>query len=246
MLLAMLTVREALCAMPAVAQAIMISRWHCMQFLLSILRRLLHSAETALLRHGAQPRTIFFLATLSAFDSFIPMLPAEAFVVALGILQPKRVKAILLVFATASALSAWLLALVLGTLSAPAESLGLQLMGAQWDQALAMVRTWGPASMVLLAAFPDSPRTSIAALALSGVAPLMIGLMVFLGKLVLYAGLLGLMHYLPSRLGRWRNAEATWKRWMQRRASRFVAYCRRIRWLARHPDRRFLPSQGES
>jgi hypothetical protein len=165
MLLALFTVREALCAMPAVAQAIMISRWHCMQFLLSILRRLLHLAETALLRHGAQPRTIFFLATLSAFDSFIPMLPAEAFVVALGILQPKKVKAILLVFATASALSAWLLALVLGTLSAPAESLGLQLMGAQWDQALAMVRTWGPASMVLLAAFPDSPRTSIAALA---------------------------------------------------------------------------------
>ena len=95
-----------------------------------------------------------------------------------------------------------------------------------------MVRTWWPASMVLLAAFPDSPRTTIAALALSGVAPALICLMVFLGKLVLYAGLLGLMHYLPSRLGRWRNAKANWKRWLQRRASRFVAYCRRIRWLA--------------
>ena len=242
MLLVMLIVGEALCAMPAVAQAIMISRWYCMQFLLSILRRLLHLAETALLRHGAQPRTIFFLAALSALDGFIPMLPAEAFVVALGILQPQKGKVIVLVFAMASALSAWLLALVLGTLSSPAERLGLQLMGAQWDQALAMVRTWGPASMVLLAAFPDSPRTSIAALALSGVAPALICLMVFLGKLVLYAGLLGLMHYLPSRLGRWRNAEATWKSWVQRRASRFVAYCRRIRWLARHPDQRSSPS----
>ncbi len=213
-----------------------------MHYLRSIFRRLLHLAETVLLRYGAQPRTIFFLATLSAFDSFVPMLPAEAFVVGLGIMQPRKVRVIVLVFAMASALSAWLLALVLGTLSSPAERLGLQLMGAQWDQALAMVRTWGPASMVLLAAFPDSPRTSIAALALSGVAPLMIGLMVFLGKLVLYAGLLGLMHYLPSRLGRWRNAKANWKRWLQRRASRFVAYCRRIRWLARHLDQRSSPS----
>jgi membrane protein YqaA with SNARE-associated domain len=242
MLLAMFIVGDALCTMPAVAQAIMISRLHCMQYLRSIFRRWLHLAETALLRHGAQPRTLFFLAALSAFDSFFPMLPAEAFVVALGILQPKKSKLIVLVFAMASALSALLLALVLGTLSSSAERLGLQLMGAQWDQALAMVRTWGPASMVFLAAFPDSPRTSIAALALSGVAPLLICLMVFLGKLILYAALLGLMHDLPSRLGRWRNAEAKWKRWLQRRASRFVAYCRRIRWLARHPDQRSSPS----
>ena len=243
MLLAMLTVGEALCAMPPVAQAIMISRWHCMHYLRSILRRLLHLAETALLRHGAQPRTIFFLATLSALDSFVPMLPAEAFVVALGIMQPKKAKVIVLVFAMASALSALLLALVLGTLSSSAERLGLQLMGAQWDQALAMVRTWGPASMVFLAAFPDSPRTSIAALALSGVTPLLICLMVFLGKLILYAALLGLMHYLPSRLVRWRRADASWKRWLQRRASRFVAYCRRIRSLARQPNQAFTQSQ---
>jgi membrane protein YqaA with SNARE-associated domain len=242
MLLAMFIVGDALCTMPAVAQAIMISRLHCMQYLRSIFRRWLHLAETALLRHGAQPRTLFFLAALSAFDSFFPMLPAEAFVVALGILQPKKSKLIVLVFAMASALRALLLALVLGTLSSSAERLGLQLMGAQWDQALAMVRTWGPASMVFLAAFPDSPRTSIAALALSGVAPLLICLMVFLGKLILYAALLGLMHDLPSKLGRWRNAEAKWKRWLQRRASRFVAYCRRIRWLARHPDQRSSPS----
>ena len=242
MLLVIFTLGDALSAKPAVPSAIMISSWHCMQYLRSIFRRLLHLAETALLRHGAQPRTLFFLAAFSAFDSFVPMLPAEAFVVALGILQPKKSKLIVLLFAMASALSALLLALVLGTLSSSAERLGLQLMGAQWDQALAMVHTWGPASMVFLAAFPDSPRTSIAALALSGVAPLLICLMVFLGKLILYAGLLALMHYLPSRLGRWRNAEAKWKRWLQRRASRFVAYCRRIRWLARHPDQRSSPS----
>jgi membrane protein YqaA with SNARE-associated domain len=205
--------------------------------------RFFHFAESALLRHGTQPRTIFFLAALSALDGFIPMLPAEAFVVALCILQPQRGKVIVMLFAAASALSALLLALLLGTLSSSAEWIGLQLLGAQWDQASSTIRTWGPVSMVFLSAFPDSPRTTIAALALSGVAPESIGLMVFLGKLLLYAGLLGFMHYLPSRLVRWRKADASWKKWLQRRASRFVAYCRRIRSLARQPDQAFSRSQ---
>ena len=207
------------------------------------IRRLLQFAETALLRYGTQPRTIFFLAALSALDGFVPMLPAEAFVVALCILQPQRGKVIVMLFAAASALSALLLALLLGTLSSSAEWIGLQLLGAQWDQASATIRTWGPVSMVFLSAFPDVPRTSIAALALSGVAPESIGLMVFVGKLLLYAGLLGLMHYLPSRLVRWRRANASWKKWLQRRASRFVAYCRRIRSLARQSDQAFSRSQ---
>ena len=207
------------------------------------IRRLLQFAETALLRYGTQPRTIFFLAALSALDGFVPMLPAEAFVVALCILQPQRGKVIVMLFAAASALSALLLALLLGTLSSSAEWIGLQLLGAQWDQASSSIRTWGPVSMVFLSAFPDVPRTSIAALALSGVAPESIGLMVFVGKLLLYAGLLGLMHYLPSRLVRWRRADASWKKWLQRRASRFVAYCRRIRSLARQSDQAFSRSQ---
>ena len=217
-----------------------------MHYLRSLLQGLLKLAQTTLLRHGTEPRTLVFLAVLSVFDGFVPMLSAEVFVLALGILQPQRGKLIVLVFAVASALSALLLALLLGTLSASAEWLGLQLMGAQWDQALNTVRAWGPATMVLLAAFPDTPRTSIAVLALSGVAPEAIGLMVFAGKLVLYASLLALMHYLPSRLGRWRSADAAWQRWLQRRASRFVAYCRRIRWLARRPDPGCSPPQGVS
>ena len=196
------------------------------------IRRLLHFAETALLRYGTQPRTMFFLAALSALDGFIPMLPAEAFVVALGILQPQRGKVIVLLFALASALSALMLALLLGTFSSSAEWLGLQLLGAQWEEASSIVRTWGPASLVVLSVFPDSPRTSIAALALSGVAPEVIGLMVFTGKLLLYAGLFCLMHYLPSKLVGWRRTDSMWQKWLQRRASRFVAYRRRIRWLA--------------
>lgn len=207
------------------------------------IKRLRHLAETALLRHGTQPRTLFVLATLSAFDSFVPMLPAEAFVVALGILQPQRNKVIALLFALASGFSAVMLALLLGTFSSSAEWLGLQFLGAQWDQASDFFRTWGPASMMFLSVFPDSPRTSIAALALMGIAPEVIGLMVFTGKLFLYAGLLGLMRYLPSRLVRWRKADDLLQKWLQRRASRFLAHCRRIRWLARHANKAFSRSQ---
>lgn len=157
------------------------------------IRRLLHLAETALLRHGTKPLTLFFLVAFSTLDGFVPMLPAEAFVVALGILQPQRGKLIVLLFSVASGLSALMLALLLGTLSSSAEWLGIQLMDSQWDEASSTIRTWGPASLVFLSVFPDSPRTSIAALALSGVAPKVIGLMVFTGKLFLYAGLLGLI-----------------------------------------------------
>jgi len=203
-----------------------------MSYLSSIVKRLLKRAETTLLCHGTQPKIIFIFAFLSVLDGFLPVLPAEMFVVALCILQPQKGKVVVLVFAAASALSAFFLAMALGTWSMAAESLGLNLLGDQGPQALHLVRTWGPVSLVFVSVFPDSPRASIALLALGGVVPVWIGSMVFLGKLMLYASLLFLIHHLPSRVGQWRGAGTSWQRWLQRRASRFVAYCRRIRWLA--------------
>jgi membrane protein YqaA with SNARE-associated domain len=208
----------------------------------SIMQRLFQRVETALLRHGTEPKTIFFLAIFSILDGFLPMLPAEMFVLALCVLQPKKGKAIVFVFALASALSAFILALGMGTLTASADSLSQKLMGSQGPQVLAMLREWGPVSMVFFSVFPDSPRSSIALFALSGVSPESIGAMVFIGKLMLYAILLFLIYHLPSRVGRWRGAGPFWVRWLQRRASRFVAYCRRIRWRARGLNQRTTPS----
>ena len=199
----------------------------------SFFQRLFQRVVTALLRHGTEPKTIFLLVIFSILDGFLPMLPAEMFVLALCVLQPQKGKLIVLVFALASALSAFLLALGMGTLTASADSLSQKLMGAQGPQVLAMLRDWGPVSMVFFSVFPDSPRSSIALFALSGVSPKSIGAMVFIGKLILYTGLLLLIHHLPSRVGRWRGAGPFWVRWLQRRASRFVAYCRHIRWRAR-------------
>ncbi len=199
----------------------------------SFFQRLFQGVETALLRHGSEPKTIFLLAVFSVLDGFLPMLPAELFVLALCVLQPQKGKVIVVVFALASALSAFLLALGMGTLTASAESMSQKLMGSQGPQVLAMLREWGSVSMVFFSVFPDSPRSSIALFALSGVSPQSIGAMVFLGKLMLYTGLLLLIHHLPSRVGKWRGVGPFWVKWLQRRASRFVAYCRRIRWRAR-------------
>ena len=199
----------------------------------SFFQRLFQRVETALLRHGSEPKTIFLLAVLSVLDGFLPMLPAEMFVLALCVLQPQKGKVIVVVFALASACSAFLLALGMGTLTASAESMSQKLMGSQGPQVLAMLREWGPFSMVFFSVFPDSPRSAIALFALSGVSPQSIGAMVFLGKLMLYTGLLLLIHHLPSRVGKWRGVGPFWVKWLQRRASRFVAYCRRIRWRAR-------------
>jgi len=199
----------------------------------SLLQRFFQRVETLLLRHGTEPKTIFWLAVFSVLDGFLPMLPAEMFVLALCVLQPQKGKAIVLVFALASACSAFLLALGMGTLTASAESLSQKLMGSQGPQVLAMLRDSGPVSMVFFSVFPDSPRSAIALFALSGVSPESIGAMVFIGKLMLYTVLLWLIHHLPSRVGRWRGVGPLWVRWLQRRASRFVAYCRRIRWRAK-------------
>lgn len=199
----------------------------------SFLQRLFQRVETALLRHGTEPKTIFLLAVLSVFDGFLPMMPAEMFVLALCVLQPQKGKVIVVVFALASAVSAFLLALGMGTLTESAESLSQKLMGSQGPQVLAMLRDSGPVSMVFLSIFPDSPRSAIALFALSGVSPDSIGAMVFIGKMMLYTVLLLLIYHLPSRVGKWRGVGPFWVKWLQRRASRFVAYCRRIRWRAR-------------
>lgn len=199
----------------------------------SFFQRLFQRVEAALLCRGSEPQTIFLLAVFSVLDGFLPMLPAEIFVLSLCVLQPQKGKVIVVVFALASALSAFLLALGMGTLTASAESLSQKLMGSQGPQVLAMLRDSGPGSMVFFSVFPDSPRSAVALFALSGVSPESIGAMVFIGKLMLYTGLLLLIYHLPSRVGRCRGVGPSGVRWLQRRASRFVAYCRRIRRRAR-------------
>lgn len=203
-----------------------------MTYLRSLIQRMISRLEHLVVSRGTQPATIFLLALLACVDGFLPVLPAEVFVVTLAILQPLRPMLIVVVFALAAGVSALLLSLLLNTFNESANWLGMQTFGAQWDQAKAIINTVGPGILVFTSVFPDSPRPSIAVLTFSGIAPLYIASLVFMGKLILYATLLGIVHHLPRRWGHRRPVRYTWQKWLQRRSRRLLAYRRRILWKA--------------
>ncbi len=164
-----------------------------------------------LMRHGRQPWAIAVLAAVAAFDSLVPMVPAEVLAVALFILQPTRIRLVFAVFAGAAAVSALLLSLAVSGASELASQAGNAaglagiISGPGWDQAKALVQAWGAPVLALSALFPDSPRTSIAVAALAGLPPLEITAWILVGKLVLYGVLAWGVVRLPqwSRGARW-------------------------------------------
>ena len=153
-----------------------------MNYLRSLLLRMSKRIEHLVLRRGSQPVTIFILALLACMDGFVPMLPAEVFVIALAILQPSHGKLIVMIFALSAGVSALLLSLLLHSFDDAAQWLGMQTFDAQWDQAKAILHAAGPGILVFASVFPDSPRPSIAVLTFSGISPVCIGSMVFIGK----------------------------------------------------------------
>lgn len=162
-----------------------------------------------LIRHGRQPWAIPVLGTFAAGDSLLPMMPAEVLAVALFILQPTRVRIILVVFAAAAALSALLLALAVGGATEVASQADSAAWlkgianGPGWQQAKALFQAWGAPVLAFSALFPDSPRASIVVAALAGLPPLTITGWVLAGKLVLY----GVLAWGVMRLPQWsRNA----------------------------------------
>ena len=78
-------------------------------------------------------------------------------------------------------------------------------VGPGWEQAKALVQTWGAPVLAFSALFPDSPRASIVVATLAGLPPLTITAWVLVGKLVLYGVLAWGVVRLPqwSRSVRW-------------------------------------------
>jgi membrane protein YqaA with SNARE-associated domain len=178
--------------------------------MLSWWRRIVKASLRWLMRHGRQPWAIPVLAAVASADSLLPMMPAEVLAVALFILQPMRVRLIFVMFAGAAALSALLLALAVSGATAAANHVDSgashlsALAGPGWEQAKALVQTWGAPVLAFSALFPDSPRASIVVATLSGLPPLAITAWVLVGKLVLYGALAWGVVRLPqwSRNGR--------------------------------------------
>jgi len=151
-------------------------------------------------QQGAQPRTLAVLSSLSIGDYFLPALPTQTTVIALGLLQPQRAVWIALAFAMAAAIGASLLALLLVIVSDfGSQFLGDQL-GEQWQVLQDQVQRYGVWAVLIASALPSPPRmlTAVAILAGTAIGPLIAA--VFVGRLIWLSLFLSLLIRAPRLL----------------------------------------------
>jgi len=89
---------------------------------------------------GARRRTLGVLGAVSVGDFFLPALPTQTSVIALGLMQPARWAWIAGVFASASAVGVLLLAAVLTLVAGYAQQFGPEQMGDAWTTVMDRLR----------------------------------------------------------------------------------------------------------
>ena len=151
---------------------------------------------------GARRRALLGLAGASVGDFFIPALPTQTSVVALGMLQPQRAVWIALAFATAAAAGAAVLASLLAGVSDYAAQFGAEQFGEAWAVVADRARTYGVWAVLLASIFPTPPRLLTAASLLAGASALPVVGAVFVGKLIWFGVFLGLLTRAPRFLAR--------------------------------------------
>lgn len=151
---------------------------------------------------GARRRALLALSGVSIGDFFVPALPTQTSVVALGLLQPKRALWIALAFATAAGMGAALLAVLLGYASGYAQQFGTTEFGENWTLMAERARTYGVWAVLLASIFPTPPRLLTAATLLAGAGMLPVVLAVFTGKLIWFGIFLWLLLRAPTVLAR--------------------------------------------
>lgn len=134
-------------------------------------------------RRGTKKRAIPLLACLAVGDFFVPVLPTQSSVIALGILQPKRAPIIALAFALAAALGTAILALLTLVIAELPVGSG----GDQWQAMQRWVQTYGIWVLLATSVLPTPPRTAVIICLLSGVSALAAVTTVFAGKLIWYS-----------------------------------------------------------
>lgn len=152
--------------------------------------------------HGSRPRAIAVLGAASIGDFFLPALPTQTSVIALGLMQAQRAAWVALTFALAAAAGAGLLALLLGLVSGYAEKFGQARYGPEWTNVMQLVRQYGVWAVLAASVFPTPPRLLTAATLLAGAAASSVMLAVFAGKLLWFGGLLFLLTRAPVVLDR--------------------------------------------
>lgn len=157
------------------------------------------------LRHGREPHSVYFLSALSVGDFFIPALPTQTSVIALGLLQPKRWILIALAFSLAAVLGASVLILLVFSVESylaalrPAPSSDVY---AHWTSLQQIISDYGLWGLLAFSMFPTPPRLMVATTLLAGFSiPLILGT-VFAGKLIWFGLTLAVVRYTPQALRR--------------------------------------------
>jgi membrane protein YqaA with SNARE-associated domain len=151
-------------------------------------------------RHGSRPKTMIALSALSVGDFFLPALPTQTSVIALGLLQPQRALWIALAFAAAAATGTGLVALFLSFVESYAQAAAQESLGDRWAAIAQNIRDYGVWAVLLASIFPTPPRTIVIAALLAGALAPLVMLAVFCGKLLWFGGVLAMLRYAPARL----------------------------------------------
>ncbi|MBA4071277.1 MAG: hypothetical protein C0497_05480 [Gemmatimonas sp.] len=151
---------------------------------------------------GSRRRALLALSGASVGDFFVPALPTQTSVIALGLLQPQRAAWIALAFAAAAAVGAGLLAVLMTSVSGYAQQFGIAQFGDEWTRITERAREYGVWAVLLASIFPTPPRLLTAATLLAGAAAGLVIAAVFAGKLIWFAVFLLLLTRAPQRLAR--------------------------------------------
>lgn len=153
------------------------------------------------IRHGARRRAIAVLGLVSAADFFVPALPTQSSVVALGLMQPRRAAWIALAFALAAVAGAGVLAGLLHFAAPYAAQFSEARQGEHWRTVTDFIRDHGALALLAASALPTPPRLLTAAALLAGVPTASVLLAIFSGRLIWFGGFLALLVKAPDWLG---------------------------------------------
>ena len=155
--------------------------------------------------HGRERYSIFGLSVVSVGDFFIPALPTQTSVIALGLLQPKRAVLIVTAFATAAVMGAGILMMLLLSVESYLSSVQPEATSEiydEWVWVQEVVREYGLWGLFAFSMFPTPPRLMVATTVLAGFSAPLILATVFIGKTIWFGLVVTMLRFAPGLLVR--------------------------------------------
>lgn len=153
--------------------------------------------------HGRRRYSIFALSALSVGDFFIPALPTQKSVIALGLLQPKRAVLIVVSFAIAAVIGAGILMAILLSIESYLSSVQPEETSKVYDHWLwvqEVVQKYGLWGLLVFSMFPTPPRLMVATTVLAGFSLPLILATVFTGKVIWFGFVIIILRFSPKLL----------------------------------------------